>query len=374
MKNLTGSLLRGKIYLYFYLMTLFRILLSPLSVLYGLITYVRNRLFDWNLLNSVSFPIPIISIGNLCSGGTGKTPHVEYLIRLLRSEFRLATLSRGYKRKSKGFVLAGDTPSVEVLGDEPLQFKIKYENIEVAVDERRVHGVGQLLKKIDDLDLVLLDDAYQHRWIQAGLSILLTDYYKLYSKDYMLPTGNLREFRCGAKRADIIIITKSPAVLSPLTRRQVIDSIKPGSHQTVFFSYIEHGSLKQIPGIDFIPADNFSTSSVLLIAGIANPYPLERYLKDRCAHLEKIYFSDHHDFKAKDIDRIIKTYDGIISKNKLIVTTEKDMMRFIHPDFISKIKHLPVCYLPIEVKFHREDRESFEKQILNNVEHNKRNR
>lgn len=374
MKNLTGSMLRGKMYLYFYVMTLLRILLFPLSALYGLITYVRNRLFDWHLLNSVAFPIPIISLGNLSSGGTGKTPHVEYLIRLLRSEFRLATLSRGYKRKSKGFVLAGDSPSVELLGDEPFQFKVKYGDIGVAVDEKRVHGVGQLLEKIEDLDLVLLDDAYQHRWIHAGLSILLTDFYHLYTSDHMLPGGNLREYRCGAKRADIIIITKSPTVLSPLTRRRVVDSIKPAPHQSVFFSYIEHGSLTKIPGVDFIPENDFSSHAVLLIAGIANPYPLELYLKDRCAKLEKVYFPDHHDFKEKDINGIIKTYDKIISRNKLIVTTEKDMMRFIHPEIIGKIKNLPVCYLPIEVKFHHEDRGNFEKQIINYVKRNKRNR
>lgn len=363
-------MLKGKIYSYFYLVALLRIILFPISILYGFITHIRNKLFDWNVNRSVSFPIPVISIGNLTSGGTGKTPHVEYLIRLLKDDFRISTLSRGYKRKSRGFVLSDENPSLDLLGDEPYLFKLKYSGIEVAVDEKRVHGVRQLLDRIPDLGLVLLDDAFQHRWIKPGLSILLTDFYNLYSGDYLLPTGNLREYRSSAKRADIIIVTKSPEVLSPLTRRRVLDSIRPLPHQSVYFSYIEHGEIKLIPGTDQEPVNDISRQTVLLVAGIANPYPLERYLKDRCTRIEKIYFPDHHVFTEKDLEGIIKTYEGIITRNKVIITTEKDMMRLIQPERLQKIRHLPFHYLPIQVRFHQGDGEAFNKQILSYVKNN----
>ena len=355
-------------------MTFIRIILFPVSILYGFITYVRNKLFDWKILHSVSFNLPVVSVGNLSVGGTGKTPHVEYIIQLLKKDYKIATLSRGYKRKSKGFILADQNESSESLGDEPFQFKVKFNDIEVAVDTKRVHGVEKLLEQVEDLEMVLLDDAFQHRWISPGLSILLTDFYHLYRNDYLLPTGNLRECRSGAKRADIIIVTKTPEKLSSDLRKKTADLIKPESHQSLYFSSIRHGKFSPIPGVDYSPEKTGNYASILLVAGIANPYPLELYLADRCTSLDKIYFSDHHRFTVKDIERIKHVFEKIPSKNKMIVTTEKDMMRFMHPEIQILIKHLPICYVPIRIAIHEEDQEGFENQIYNYVKNSRRNR
>lgn len=348
-------------------MAFLRILLWPVSQLYGLVTLVRNKFYDWKLFRSVSFDIPVISVGNLCAGGTGKTPHVEYLVRLLAGTHRLATLSRGYKRKSTGFLTAGPEATAETLGDEPYQYATKFDNLVVAVDEKRVRGVRKLLKQDPAPEVILLDDAFQHRSIRAGFSILLTDFYNLYSHDYLLPTGRLREYRSGAKRAQCIVVTKCPAVLSPLTRRRVEESLRPAAGQALYFSYIAHGRPTRIPGLDFQPPENLEEVSVLLLAGIANPYPLERYLADHCKQLEKLIYPDHHNYNDSDIERISTAFDKLFIKNKLIITTEKDMVRLMQPEMLEKIKHLPLCYLPIEVKFHDNDGEAFENQIKDYV-------
>jgi len=219
----------------------------------------------------------------------------------------------------------------------------------------------------------LLDDAFQHRYIKPGFSILLTDYFKLYANDYVVPTGSLREFRWGAKRADIIIITKSPKVLSPITRRTTLKLINPKKHQKVYFSFVKHGKLSQIPGVSYKPDGKIHFSSILMVAGIANPYPLEMKLKERCRKLEKIIFPDHHQFSEKDIDGIIEKFDTIFTENKVIVTTEKDMGRLIQPVLFDKIKSLPICYIPIEVKLHKDNRENFNNQIINYVKKYKSN-
>lgn len=315
----------------------------------------------------MSFNLPIISIGNLNSGGTGKTPHVEYLVRLLDDDFLIATLSRGYKRNTKGFILADEKTSLSKIGDEPFQFKTKFKNAIIAVDEKRVRGTKAILALDKIPDVIILDDAFQHRHIKPGLSILLTDFYNLYSKDRMLPTGNLREYKKGAQRADIIIVTKSPKVLSPFTRRRLADQLKPRPGQSLYFSYIRHGKLLQIPGVEYIPESTCHFSSILMVAGIANPYPLELYLKDRCTSFEKLIFPDHHNFAEKDINMIVKKFDKIFTKNKIIVTTEKDMLRLIQPEVINRIQHLPICYLPIVVKLHKDDKEAFDNQILSYV-------
>jgi len=351
---------------------LIRIFIFPFSLMYGIITWFRNKLFDWKILPSKSFPFPVISIGNLSAGGTGKTPHVEYLINLLSEDYKIATLSRGYKRKSKNFVLANKNATVDDIGDEPFQFKTKYHDLTVAVDERRIRGIEQLIKKKNP-DIVLLDDAFQHRYVKPGLSLLLTDFYKLYSNDYLLPTGSLREFRMGAKRADIIIVTKSPKVLSPITRKQMLKALRPTINQKVYFSFVKHGKLTQIPGVDFVPDQQCSYSSILMVTGIANPYPLEQKLRTRCTHLDKEIFPDHHRYTEFDIIKLIEKFNGIFTKNKIIVTTEKDMGRLIQPVLLEKLKSLPICYMPIEVKFHKDDKQEFETQIIDYVKKAKRN-
>jgi tetraacyldisaccharide 4'-kinase len=296
-------------------------------------------------------------------GGTGKTPFVEYLIRLLKDDFSVATLSRGYKRKSRGFYLGDSKSSVDQLGDESFQFYTKFNDIRVAVDEKRVRGIKKLKAQVESLDVVLLDDAFQHRWVKPGLSILLTDFYHLYRNDFVFPAGKLREFRSGAKRADIIVVTKAPKVLSPFTRRRIEETLKPAQKQSLYFSFIRHGALAQIPGAEYIPDRDCHFSSILLVAGIANPYPLELYLKGLCTTLETMYFPDHHQYSNDDVDQIRKAYHDIFAQSKIIVTTEKDMMRLIHPDIFERIRYLPICYIPIRMKIHKEDRDQFEKQI-----------
>jgi tetraacyldisaccharide 4'-kinase len=348
-------------------MVLLRILLYPLSLLFGFLTFLRNKFYDWQIFTSRSFQLPVISVGNLSTGGTGKTPHVEYLIRLLKDQYQVATLSRGYKRKTKGFILAGEDHGPIEIGDEPTQFFKKFNSIKVAVDENRVHGIENLLALPDAPEVILLDDAFQHRKVRPGLSILLTDFYNLYARDYVLPTGNLREFRSGSQRADAIIVTKSPKVLSPYTRQRITRELKPEAGQRLFFSYIRHGKLTAIPGIDFKPEGRSQYSAALLVAGIANPYPLEMYLKDKIGHIETLIFPDHHQFTGKGVEDIIERFDQILIKNKIMVTTEKDMMRLKHPDLLIKLKTLPLCFVPMEIRINKDDREEFDNYILRYV-------
>lgn len=341
--------------------------------MYGTITWIRNKCFDRNIFISKSFEIPVISVGNLSMGGTGKSPHVEYLIRLLGDDYKVATLSRGYKRKTKGFVLADDLTTATDIGDEPFQFKSKFDNIQIAVDEKRVTGITKILEQKPDVDVILLDDAFQHRYVKPGLSILLTDFHNLYSQNYMVPSGSLREFRSGASRANIIVVTKCAKVLSPITRKRVNDELKLQHQQQLYFSYIEHGVFTAIPGIKFKPDKKKKYSTILLVAGIANSYPLEFYLKDLCVELEIIKFSDHHQYNKKDIIRIVEAFDRIFSQNKIIITTEKDAMRLLHPEFIKMLKHYPVCYVPIEIEFHKKNKIKFDNQIIKYVKENSRN-
>lgn len=333
---------------------------------------VRNLLFEWKILPSQSFNIPVISVGNLSYGGTGKTPHIEYLIRLLQDKFKIATLSRGYGRKSKGFILADKDSTYFDIGDESLQYKNKFDNIEVSVDAHRRRGVQILSNLFKDLGCVLLDDAFQHRYIKPGLSILLTDFHKLYVNDYPIPSGTLREFRSGFKRADIIIITKTFSVFSPITKRRLTKLIKPRSHQKLYFSYIKNGNLQPIPGIKHV-IEKKRYNTILLFSGIANSYPLQEHLRTLCSELIVMDFPDHHRYSDRDIEKIKKTYAQIFSKNKIIITTEKDAMRIIKTNLIKQIKHLPVFYSPIEIKFHMGGEAEINKQITNYVSTHPRN-
>lgn len=344
-----------------------RILLLPFSLIYGFIIGVRNYLFDTGLLKSVEFKLPVIAVGNLSAGGTGKTPHVEYLIRLLKGRFKLAVISRGYLRKTHGFVLADINSTVSMVGDEPMQYIHKFNDLLVAVDENRCHGIKKLLSDHAQMNAVILDDAYQHRFVKPGLSILLTDFHSLYSKDYLLPAGRLREPRSGAKRADIIIVTKTDPVFSPLSKRAVLEQIKPLPHQKVFFSYVTYGL--PIPLFADLPPLRYNMiNTIVLFAGIANPYPLEQYLKRLCNELVTIYYNDHHPFSEKDIKDIKNTYNNQFSKRKVLITTEKDAMRLRDPLIESLFKGIPIYYIPIEISFHFKEKEKFDKLILDFVE------
>jgi len=358
-----------------------KIILFPISLLYGLIILFRNKLYDYKILSSKSFEIPVISVGNLSNGGTGKTPQVEYIIRLLKEYFSVAVLSKGYKRKTKGFLLVSDKSTSKDVGDEPRQYKQKFKDIKVAVAENRCKGIKTLLKKYPNLDVILLDDAFQHRVVNPGLSIILTDYYHIFSNDYLFPTGTLRESRAGAKRADIIIVTKTNKIFSPITRRRLISEIKPKNFQRIYFSYIKFGMLTPIDRTNCKTIKK-EYNSIIMFTGIANAYPLKMYLKDMCTHLISIKFLDHHKYSERDLNRIVKKFNNIISKDKIIVTTEKDVMRIEEPNLLKIIKDLPVFYMPIEIGFHKSDKSDkiinlgyteFDKQIINYVKKNRTN-
>ncbi|MBO7286735.1 MAG: tetraacyldisaccharide 4'-kinase [Bacteroidales bacterium] len=341
-------------------------LLLPISFIYSIVLLIRHKLYDWNILKSKSYDIPSICVGNLNFGGTGKTPHIEYLTELLSEKYKLAILSRGYGRNTKGFVLANENHTHQDIGDEPLQYFKKFKDVKVAVDENRCEGMERLLQEENPPQIVLLDDAYQHRKIKPGLNILLTDYYNLYSNNHLFPAGNLRDIKKAAQRADIIIATKSPNVITPYYRRDVESSLKPLSHQKIFYSYIEYLDFRPFSKISY-ETDIKETKTALLLCGIANTYSLEDYLKKKYNTISKIQFNDHHNFTKKDIDHIIEKYNSMIGKNKVIITTEKDAMRLINSSFLNKFDDIPVFVLPIKIKFHKEAENSFDNEILNYI-------
>lgn len=350
-----------------------KLLLYPFSLLYGLVMIIRNWLYDKGILKIHAFDFPVISVGNISAGGTGKSPHIEYLVRLLSEKYSVATLSRGYGRRSKGFAQATKNSTFLEVGDEPLQFVSKFDQIHVAVDEDRVNGIQELIHRFPGLDVILLDDAYQHRAVKPGLSILLTDFYNLYSDDFLLPAGYLREPVCGSRRADIIVVTKTRSVYSPLTYKRLHESLKPRDHQKLFLSYIKYGALTPIRAQECAIRKSKVASTILLVAGIANPYPLEDHLRNVCSDLITITFPDHHKYTPNDIEIIKKKFDDIFTKNKIIVTTEKDLMRLKSPEIWDLIVNLPIHYVPIEVELHDAGKKEFDSQILNYVEKSRRN-
>ncbi len=344
-------------------MNFFRILLFPLSLLYGSIIWLRNKFFDWGVLPSRSFDHPLIGIGNLSTGGTGKTPHIEYLIQLLKPFFRVATLSRGYKRKTRGFKYAGPKSRVRDIGDEPLQMWLKHPDTYVAVCENRKKGVKKILNANPDNEVILLDDVFQHRYVKPGLNILLTDYHRIFTRNYVLPTGNLREFRHGVKRADALVVTKTPGVFSPLDRKLILDELSPYKIKNIFFSYIKYG--KWIPvNKKAKEARMREAKTIFLLTGIANPVPLGEHLKRLCTDLKIFRFSDHHQFTSKDLEKISNKFNETFSGSKAIITTEKDSMRLRNPELIKILEDIPVYYVPIEVDFHQSDKKAFNKMVM----------
>jgi len=289
-------------------------------------TWMRNKLYDHGFIESRTFDIPVICVGNLSVGGTGKTPMVEYIVNLLKNDYRTATLSRGYRRKTKGFIIADDRASAQTIGDEPMQFHEKFEDITVAVDVDRRNGISELMK--NKVEVIILDDAFQHRKVDAGLNILLTTYSNPFYSDYVLPTGNLREPRSGAKRADIIVVTKCPADIPEAEKMSMIEKINPKEHQKVFFSRI---------GYDELPSIVLNQPTFTLVTGIANPTLLVTYLENKQLKFDHLQFKDHHEFDVSEIEDL---------KNKgMILTTEKDYMRLK-----DHIDHSKLFYLPINIE------------------------
>lgn len=336
-----------------------KIVLLPFSFIYGVIIDIRNRLFDIGILKQTTFPVHTICVGNLAVGGAGKTPHVEYIIKLLLADnYKIATLSRGYKRLSTGYVLANDNSNTSDIGDEPLIFKSKYP-IEVAVDKSRVAGVKRLMQQFNNINCVLLDDAFQHRWIKCGLNICVSDYSKPYFSDTLLPAGTLREFVSGIKRADIIIISKTPERTSPIDLRNFLKDIKPLAHQQVFFSYLKYGELYSITNsnekIDTL--NELFRYRVVSFAGIANAEPFVNYLKEYAALVSHLPFTDHHNYSVKDLEDIERYFRSFEGGNKILVTTEKDYMRLKNPNIWEIAKRMNIFVLPVEVTFKEKEQE-----------------
>lgn len=340
-------------------MDLLRKILFPFALLYGLITAIRNFLFDKGILKSYTFDLPIIAVGNLSVGGTGKTPQIEYLIRLLSDKYKVATLSRGYKRQTKGFILADANANAQILGDEPFQYFQKFSNIKVAVDADRKNGIEQLLTQANKPEVILLDDAYQHRKVKAGFYILLTSYGDLFCDDLMLPTGNLRENKNGAKRANLVVVTKCPFNLSLEKQHEIRNKLKLADNQELYFTFIAYDN--------FIYGENrkmnvndIQTASKLLVAGIAKPEPFFAYLQN--ANDVCLSFPDHHDFTDKDILDIKES-----AQSKIIITTEKDYVRLN-----GRLPSEQLFYLPIQSSF-LSGGENFDKMIVNYVGTSTRN-
>jgi len=345
-------------------MQLFQYILYPFSLLYGLVMQIRNLMFDIGILPSATFSKAIISVGNLSMGGTGKTPHIEYLIRLLSPSSSVATLSRGYGRDTKGFIIGSRKSNVNHIGDEPLQLIRKFDNIKVAVDENRRRGIKNLMEKFQELDVILLDDAFQNRYVKPGISILLTSQSRLYCEDHVVPSGTLREFPGGAKRADIIIVTKTPKIFSPISRRRIFEDLAPRKNQTVYFSYISYGD--PVPLTDSRPFP-IKLVSVILLTGIADHSLLQEHIERFCSDIILMRYRDHHAFTGKDIADIETRFNNIPTQKKVIITTEKDAMRLRTTDLSAGLKHLPIFYIPISIDFHGKDKEHFEKQVAGYV-------
>jgi tetraacyldisaccharide 4'-kinase len=346
-------------------MEAFRFLLFPFALLYGFIIKVRNWLFDIKIFRTEKFDIPVISVGNLIAGGSGKTPMVEYLIRLLDANSNLATLSRGYKRKTKGYLLAGENETVESLGDEPLQYAQKFADINVAVCENRREGIHKLIKDVAELDTVILDDAFQHRYVKPELSILVTDYFKLFTKDWLLPFGRLREHISGRKRADIIVVTKTPRIFSPIVRKQLLEEIKPFPGQLVCFSYINYLPFEPVyMGKCEYSGKTENVYTIIMVTGIGNPGPMQEYLHRLCTDLELMEFPDHHEFTEKDLLQIKEKYKNLPTKRKIIVTTEKDAKRLQNAEAEAILGSLPIFYTPINFEFHPADKMQFDEAVL----------
>jgi tetraacyldisaccharide 4'-kinase len=324
-----------------------RMLLLPFSILYGLVIQLRNWLFDKKIFASTSFNLPVICVGNLSAGGTGKSPMVEFLLKKLRPITAVAVLSRGYKRKTKGYALADNHTTALDIGDEPMQFHLKFPDISIAVGEERVVAIPQLLHDRPETKAIVLDDAFQHRSVRAGLNILLTDFNNLFTRDWFLPTGDLRDEKKSYRRADIVVVTKCERNLRESEKNEIIQEIRPQNNQQVFFSAIEYGDPFHIISRVSRPITEFV--EVLLVCGIANPAPLKKFLDVHSKTYYELTYRDHHIYSIDDLKNIIRRFNQMPARNKIILTTEKDAVRLVK--FEQELKNLPFYVIPIESRF-----------------------
>lgn len=346
------------------LISLLKPLLYPVSLLYGAIMWLRNKLYDAGLVSSIQFSVPVLSVGNISTGGTGKTPHIEYLIRLLEYEYKVATMSRGYKRRTTGFYLAGEGTDATLIGDEPMQFYRKFPEVVVSVCEDRMTGIPRLLGERPDIDVILLDDAFQHRSVRPGLNILITDFAKPFYRDFILPFGSLRESRKAYRRADVIIVSKCPNGLSEQEQRDIIQRINPLPHQQVYFSGITYDT-----PVDFFsgaPVTLPAGASVVMVSGIAKPEPMADHLRQQNSTVHLLRYPDHHYFTTANLEEIRQTYLNWEAGQKVIVTTEKDAARLaLHRDTLREWQ-IPILVLPIAIRLLERETE-FHRQVLSYI-------
>ncbi len=355
--------------------------LRPLSWIYGLGVGIRNYLFDIGVLKQRAFDIPVISVGNITVGGSGKTPHVEYLVRLLKDLVKVGVLSRGYKRKTRGYLLADENTTASDIGDEPCQMKRKFPDVYVAVDKKRCEGIDRLTTDAEtsDVDVILLDDAFQHRYVRPGINILLVDYHRMIIYDKLLPAGRLRESMRGKNRADIVVVTKCPKDLKPMEFRVLSKALNLFPYQELFFTTIDYGQPQPLfaegkgeerPGQDVWAPMN--GRNVMLLTGIASPKQMLLDLKPHCASVTPMAFGDHHNFKPKDVQRINETF-ATMAEPKVIITTEKDSTRLTGMDGLSDEVRRALLVLPIEVSFMSDQQEIFNAKIISYVRKNSKN-
>ena len=357
-------------------MTQIRRWLMPLSWLYGLGMDIRNALFDMGVLPSVSYDIPIINVGNITVGGTGKTPTVEYLIRLLAGRYRVAVLSRGYKRKTKGYILSTTASSIEEIGDEPWQIKQKFPDVIVAVDANRRRGIERLMtdEATKDVDVILLDDAFQHRYVKAGHNILLVDYHRIISDDCLLPAGRLRERPSSSTRASTIIVTKCPQHINAMGFRVILSSLNIRPYQQLFFSTFTYETMHQLWGDGMLEPETLrkDNTHVLLLTGIGNPRQMEQDVRKFVQHVSTLTFPDHHYFTKRDVDTINKALQDLPQPH-IIITTEKDAARLLHLEGLTEEVKRCTYVFPIGISIMRDEKEKFDKTINDYVQENKRN-
>ncbi len=350
--------------------TMISILLFPFSILYRVVVVVRNWLFNIGILSSRQFDVPLISVGNITVGGTGKTPFTEYLILHLQSKYKVGVLSRGYKRKSRGYVLASKNPSPLEIGDEPCQMKNKFPKVVVAVDKNRKRGILNMMKEKETKpDVIILDDAFQYRYVEPDVSILLIDYNRPVMEDRLLPLGQLREPVKAKNRANVVIVTKCPQDINPMDMRIMTKALNLYPYQTLYFTTLAYGDPVPVFPQKTKQKTNFlSKNAILALSGIASPAPFEEYLQQQqAAEVVSLRFSDHHHFSQKDLVKIKKKFDEIAGSDKIIVTTEKDAVRLrVHPGFPKSLKN-KIYYIPLTIRFLQEQEKSFNKQIYDYV-------
>jgi tetraacyldisaccharide 4'-kinase len=340
-----------------------RWLLFPFSLLYGLVVIIRNWCFDAGILKSQEFDLPVISVGNLEVGGAGKSPMTEYLVRLFKDNYKLATLSRGYGRETKGYLVANTTSTAAEIGDEPSQFKHKFPGITVAVCEKRVDGIMNLQK---EHSLILLDDAFQHRAVKPGLSILLFDHSKINEPHLLLPAGELREPFSGRWRADILVISKCPDQLTVTEQAQIAEKVDMLPYQSLFFTSIAYQPLQDLRGNKSgvgLDAD----TTVFLLTGIANPKPLVQYIKSYTQELNHHNYPDHHRFSLKNISKLAEEFSACTAQKKVIITTEKDAQRLVEHELLPLVNTMPFSVIPIGVQFLNDDQAQFDQLVKKHV-------